>query len=65
MTEVDIEQWKSDGKCDICRRKEYCGKKCKAYERSIRITASDVLCSYVRYLQNRISRNQKEWGEDE
>ncbi len=24
------EQWLSDGKCHICRRKEYCSKPCKA-----------------------------------
>ena len=24
------EQWKLDGKCHICRRKEYCSKPCKA-----------------------------------
>lgn len=24
------EQWLSNGKCNICRRKEYCSKPCKA-----------------------------------
>ena len=24
------EQWLSDGKCHICRRREYCSKPCKA-----------------------------------
>ena len=26
----EAEQWLSDGKCHICRRKEYCSKPCKA-----------------------------------
>lgn len=24
------EQWKEDGKCNICRKQNYCGKPCKA-----------------------------------
>lgn len=31
----DNEQWKSDGDCKACRRKNYCGKGCKAHERYI------------------------------
>lgn len=30
------EQWKSDGKCSICRRKSYCRKPCSAHKRCIR-----------------------------
>lgn len=29
MTEKS-EQWLLDGKCNICRRKEYCSKPCRA-----------------------------------
>lgn len=25
---IDTEQWLSDGKCHICRRREYCSKPC-------------------------------------
>lgn len=27
----ESEQWKLDGRCDVCRRKNYCGKKCSRY----------------------------------
>lgn len=26
----ESEQWKLDGRCRVCRRKEYCSKPCKA-----------------------------------
>ena len=26
------EQWKLDGKCNICRRKNYCSTTCKRYK---------------------------------
>lgn len=27
---VDKEQWKSTGDCSICRRRNYCSKRCRA-----------------------------------
>lgn len=27
------EQWKENGKCNICRRKNYCNNRCKAAKR--------------------------------
>lgn len=27
------EQWETNGKCNVCRRRDYCSKPCKAYER--------------------------------
>lgn len=33
MNTVNSEQWKSDGKCDECRRKPYCNKSCSAHDR--------------------------------
>ena len=26
------EQWKEQGKCNVCRREKYCSKPCKAYK---------------------------------
>lgn len=36
--DADNEQWKSDGNCELCRRRKYCGRDCKAAkERAERI----------------------------
>lgn len=32
---IDNEQWKSNGNCNICRRKSYCKKDCPAFHRAI------------------------------
>jgi radical SAM protein with 4Fe4S-binding SPASM domain len=29
------DRWKSDGKCSLCRRKEYCSKPCTAHKRRV------------------------------
>lgn len=29
---VSNEQWKTDGKCSVCRRKAYCRKACSAHK---------------------------------
>ena len=31
----DNEQWKSDGNCEICRRKSYCRKTCTARNKAV------------------------------
>jgi hypothetical protein len=50
MNEDDREQWKSDGNCKICRRKEYCGKMCKAGKRAMEVTIGEVLNSIPSYI---------------
>ena len=29
---MNTDQWLTDGECNLCRRKEYCGKICKAHK---------------------------------
>ena len=31
----DNEQWKSGGDCTLCRRRNYCSKKCKEHKKLI------------------------------
>lgn len=41
------EGWLTDGKCDGCRRREYCKKECRAHrERMREMIASHVASSY-------------------
>ena len=32
----DSDQWKGDGDCDRCRRKEYCKTECKAHRKHVK-----------------------------
>lgn len=35
------EQWKSDGNCEVCRRRSYCSKRCSAFRRKMK----GMICS--------------------
>lgn len=50
MTEVDREQWKSGGNCKICRRKDYCGKMCKASKMAMQVTIEEALNTIPSYI---------------
>lgn len=38
------EQWLLEGKCKICRRKDYCKKSCTAYKRA----AAGIISEHIR-----------------
>ena len=42
---TDNEQWKSGGKCSICRRKSYCKKACSASKNAFQ---RDILQEFAR-----------------
>ena len=39
------EQWLLDGKCYICRRREYCSNGCKAYKSRMKYEMKRVVAS--------------------
>lgn len=41
------EQWKSDGDCNICRRRTYCNKDCSAHRRGINRIISNAFVNSV------------------
>lgn len=42
---MNNEQWKSDGKCLICRRKSYCKKACSASKKAFQ---RDIMKAFAR-----------------
>lgn len=42
------EQWKLEGNCDKCRKKEYCSKGCKAAKTRVRRIVAGVTEQVVR-----------------
>lgn len=40
---IDNEQWKSDGDCYICRRKEYCRKTCAANRKAVHRAINEAI----------------------
>ena len=37
------DSWKTDGNCEVCRRRDYCGKKCSAHKNAERHFRKAVL----------------------
>lgn len=37
------ERWKTDGRCDLCRRKPYCTKRCTANKKAVRKFISEQI----------------------
>lgn len=58
------EQWKSDGDCSICRRKEYCRKSCSASEArmkrvikvAINATSMGIAGTFIKSVANGINK---------
>lgn len=42
---VSNEQWKTDGKCSVCRRKAYCKKSCSANKKGFQREVGRALAS--------------------
>lgn len=53
------EQWKADGKCEDCRRKDYCKTQCTANKRMIRARVARLIQEYYDQM------TKKEKGETE
>ena len=41
------EQWLKDGKCDICRRKNYCSKPCTKNKRRVKAEMYSLVHKYM------------------
>lgn len=60
----DNEQWKSNGDCSICRRKEYCRKSCSANEArmnrvikvAINATSMGIARTFIKSVTNGINK---------
>ena len=41
------EQWLSNGNCNICRRKKYCGKPCKQAKKAKEAKITGIIASII------------------
>lgn len=72
---IDNEQWKSEGNCEICRRKSYCKKSCdRAVRREIgraivnasgKIMGAYIAASAISAVSNEHNFEVKDGGNDE
>lgn len=67
---MNNEQWKTDGDCSKCRRKNYCKEKCKAYKNGLLKDVSEAFFKtrtgqFVNMVNDKLI-DQEEWSmEDE
>ena len=54
---TDNEQWKSNGDCDICRRKSYCKKQCKKRKDNY---YNEILKLFYKYIPEQMKENENE-----
>lgn len=59
MSTDHTEQWLSDGKCSICRRKNYCKKPCKACNKRKNYEMTNLMAQAVMNTYARLATNQK------
>lgn len=52
------EQWETNGKCNVCRRRNYCSKPCTAYKRR---QEYELRCAVARaFVRANLNVNNKE-----
>ena len=63
---TDIDQWKSDGDCDRCRRQEYCKTECKAHRERVKDMQNALFNQIMaRFMQeNNMFRDAEAAGHD-
>ena len=60
----ETDQWKLDGDCDKCRKKNYCSKECKAAKVAFRVHMMELVNQMIKGAEDKAAEKNEENNDD-